>query len=103
MIENHICPETLTAVGLCHCSVCEEKRLRKAFLSQARGAQNVAPGSPLYDKVMGTNTHAEWARAYDEARASHAAGEPLIRTICKIAARILFVILVVGVIVGVMV
>lgn len=44
-----------------------------------------------------------WAKTYDEARASHAAGEPLIRTICKIAARILFVILVVGVIVGVMV
>lgn len=44
-----------------------------------------------------------WLNAYDEARRSHAAGEPLIRTVCKIATRILFVLLVVGVAVMVMV
>ena len=38
----------------------------------------------------------DWEKAYAEARLSHAAGEPLIRTVCKIATRILFVLLVVG-------
>lgn len=44
----------------------------------------------------------QWISAYEEARKSHAAGEPLIRTVCKIAARILFVLLVVGMAVAVM-
>lgn len=44
----------------------------------------------------------EWLNAYDEARRSHAAGEPLIRTVCKIATRILLVLLIVGIAVGVM-
>lgn len=35
----------------------DEKRLRDALIMQARGAQNCAPGSPLYDKVMGTNLY----------------------------------------------
>lgn len=43
-----------------------------------------------------------WEAAYNEARRSHEAGEPLIRTVCKIAARILFVLLLVGMGVGVM-
>lgn len=52
----------------------DEMRLREFFIHQSHYAQNVAPGSPLYDKVMGTNTHADWSDAYAEARRSHAAG-----------------------------
>lgn len=33
----------------------DAKRLRDALISQARGMQCVAPGSPLYDRAMGTN------------------------------------------------
>ena len=33
-----------------------EQRLREVLIAQHRGMQNCAPGSPLYDKVMGTNT-----------------------------------------------
>lgn len=81
----------------------DELRLREGLFAQARGMQNIAPGSPLYDKVIGTNHHEEWVKAYAEARASHAAGEPLIRTVCKIADRILLILLLVGVVVAVMV
>lgn len=45
----------------------------------------------------------EWLEAYAEARRSHAACEPLIRTVCKIATRIVLVLLIVGIAVGVMV
>lgn len=51
---------------------------------------------------MKTQNTKDWEHAYAEARRSHAAGEPLIRTVCKIATRILFVLLLVGVAVMVM-
>ncbi|MNC36658.1 hypothetical protein D3C75_851920 [compost metagenome] len=44
----------------------------------------------------------DWNRAYEEARASHAAGEPLIRTVTKIVTLVLIVVLVVGLAAGVM-
>jgi hypothetical protein len=37
----------------------DEIRLREALINQQRGMQNCAPGSPLYDKLMGTNLYAE--------------------------------------------
>jgi len=49
-----------------------------------------------------TTSAKDWEQAYEDARKSHAAGEPLIRTVCKIAARILFVLLLIGIGVGVM-
>lgn len=33
-----------------------DEELREFIIRQNRGAQNIAPGSPLYDRVMGTNT-----------------------------------------------
>lgn len=60
--------------------------------------------TPEYAEAIAHKALAEaWVNVYTEARRSHAAGEPLIRTVCKIAARILFVLLLVGVGVGVMV
>lgn len=52
---------------------------------------------------MKTQNTKDWENAYSEARRSHETRKPLIRTACNIAARILFVLLVVGVAVAVMV
>lgn len=144
MIERHICPETMTATGICHCSKCEEKRLRDHLIARARDAKNIAPGSPLHDRLMGVHVvegalvfsakfreqHAgkEFVIADEAAEVSEdawrgvkihgntvtgnseiALGFPdperrsIISTICKIAARILLVILLGGVAVAVMV
>lgn len=65
------------------------------------GMMNINPCSGQMSAPVSQEA-GEWLGAYAEARRSHAAGEPLIRTVCKIAARILFVLLLVGIGIGVM-
>lgn len=92
-----------------------------AYLNLARSMQHDNRAWPRDDgpnmaemqRAQNVNLHARelpgkdpkniWEKIYTEARASNAARAPLIRTVCKIAARVLIVILVVGVAVAVMV
>jgi hypothetical protein len=66
----------------------DEQRLREFIMRQNQGAQNIAPFSPLYDRVMGTNTHEDRAMFYDDDRASRASSRPsqsFVRAVGRIA------------------
>lgn len=90
------------------------------YLSSARSMQHDnrawprdnGPSMAEMQRAQNVNLHArelpgkdakDWANAYEQARANNANRPPLLRIICKIAARLLFVILLVGVAVAVMV
>lgn len=81
------------------------ENLRRAKIhvneSVERAIRERRESSDVFGFLAGHQAKA-WCDAYDIARKSHAAGEPLIRTVCKIAARILFVLLLVGIAVMVM-
>lgn len=66
----------------------DEKRLRDFLLDQARGAQNITPGSPLYDRLMGTQgyvaRHAVDQQAVNQRYADLlAAADAPVRHLCR--------------------
>ena len=105
-----ITPEYTEAVQICqqegmaalqaYAQLQNFKPTHEQIARMQRGMMNV--NASCGQQMANSTEAAEWLNAYAEARRSHAAGEPLIRTVCKIAARILFVLLLVGVGVGVM-
>lgn len=60
-----------------------EKNLRDAIIRSNQQMQNIAPGSPLYDRLMGANLHTPPSERTEEARSNVNREHAMIRFILR--------------------